>query len=187
MIVRNPHIPEERKVVNQFDEPEIWRDIVHFPGYQVSSEGRVQFVPEKRILISKKNALGEPIVHFSYHEFSYSGPIWRLVLRGFYEVGVGELFDIVPVYRDGHLGNLDVFNLTWEKKDGTPLVFKRNEEGNWRRLRKVARKVRIVDTGEIFESINSLADSKGWSPNPLYMHLRGLSKKAHGVTLEWVD
>lgn len=90
-------------------------------------------------------------------------------------------------YRDGHPTNLDVFNLMFYKTDGSPIMFYRLDTGDWRRVRRYAKKVRVVETGDIFESAREAANSLHAPLNTLYVILRGERQTWHGLHFEYFE
>lgn len=173
-------------MVNAFGEEEIWRTIPGFSGFGVSSEGRVVDYSTNQIVNSVKNRSSKELwVSFTQNERSYRGPIWRLLLAGFYDIH--DLRDIFPIYRDENPSNLDLYNLRWANSAGTPIIFRRGESGDWRRVRHYARRVKIVETGVIYDSVKDCAEQIGANPNAIYMCLRGVLKSHHGFSFAYED
>lgn len=170
-----------------FDEPEIWRDIRNFPGYQISSEGRVKDPSGDYIPLTKKNSTADLHVHFSYFNYSYQGPVWRLMLMSFFEFNLSEWKEVSCDYRDNNKSNLDIFNLTFWNSEGIPYMFTRLPSGDWRRVRRYAKKVRVVETGDIYESARDCAESLNSTLDSVYKTLRGNLKTLHGLHLEYVS
>ena len=168
-----------------FGDPEIWRNIRHFPNHAVSSEGRVMDVVNRtQVELMWNEKAQERWVSFSYYERTYKGPVWRLMLVAFYDLVNHR--DVRPDYRDGDSDNLDIFNLRWQTLDGLPIMFRREDSGDWKRIRRNGRQVRIVETGQIFNSVAECAREIGGSSNAIYICLRGERKKHHGFTFEYL-
>lgn len=166
------------------DEEEIWRGVRNFPGYQVSSYGNV-IEPGGGHVETYFSDYGEPSVLLEWHEYSFRGPIWRIMLRAFYDVVDPRA--MVPVYRDENPMNLDIYNLRWEDSEGVPMLFRRDSNGDWKRYRKQGRRVRIVETGEVFANARECAQEKSYNLNRLYMCLRGEQKTHYGLHFEVID
>lgn len=169
-----------------FDDPEIWRVISRFPGYQVSSYGNV-IDPQNEYVPPYVNNQGEPCVTFSVYQgsISYTGPIWRLMLMSFYDIL--DVMSLVPDYRDENPVNLDIYNLRWNDNDGIPVMFRQDSNGDWHRIRRQGRRVRIIETQETFDNARAMSEEKSYDLNRVYMCLRGEQKTHHGASFEYAD
>jgi len=171
-----------------YQEPEIWRPIRHFPNMSVSSYGRV-FNSDTQDYV--KTAIDRKThdvwVAFEYYDWAFHGPVWRLMLVAFYNAVDFTLLS--PDFVDGDPRNLNVFNLRWNLSDGTPVIFRREDTGDWKRLRRMARRVQIIETGEIYDSVRACAQAISGDANAIYICLRGdgRSRTHHGFTFRYLD
>lgn len=166
-------------------EPEIWKPVRGYPGVEVSDHGRVRSSGE--ILPTRRNKEGEPEIRFSYFEQTWQGPVWRLVLLTFYDINTRDWRTVHVDYIDGRPAHCNVYNLRFNHADGSPLIFRRQETGDWYQVRRYAKKIRVVDTGEIFESARALSEAWGVNQNAVYMTLRGQQKTIRGRKIEYFE
>jgi len=167
------------------DVEEVFRGVRHFPGYRVTSYGRVLDPSGEMVMPFIRAETGEPCVSLEYYEYSFNGPIWFLMLNAFY--GLVDVRTVSPLYRDDDPTNLDIYNLRWEDAEGIPILFRRDEHGDWKRYRKQGRKVRLVETGEVFDNARECSESYNLNLNALYMCLRGTQKSHLGYHFEYSD
>lgn len=170
--------------MNVFDE-EYWLTCHHFPLHRISSLGRIhdtEFNEDVPLTYSR----GEIRALLKYGPDEFRGAVWQMMYATFWQSGWGIGVDIS--YRDEDPKNLSIFNMMFAK-DGKPLLYRIDDEtGLWVRKRKNARKVRIVETGEIFNSVPELAASlDNGSTNLIYMCLRGAAQTHKGLHYEWLD
>lgn len=164
-----------------------WKVLRYYPNHEISSEGQVREIATGEILRSRKNADGHLIVKFTYMNETWQGPVWCLLIRTFYKIEIRDWRDIIVHYKDDNVRNLSVFNLYFTRTDGSAINFIRNEAGMWIRVRRNARKVRIIETGIVYNSAKEVAEELGAALNAVYMTLRGVQTTIHRVHLEYVD
>lgn len=171
--------------LNVFEE-EYWLTCWGFPGFKISSFGRVwdtKFDEEVTQRFLKEDQQMRVILIDRPNEFR--GYTWQMMFATFFQSGWGIGVDVA--FRDGDPKNLSMFNLLFSI-DGKPLIFRLNEEtGIWHRFRKEARRVRIVETGEEFATVKELAAAIGGYSNTCYMVLRGQQQTTKGYHLEWAE
>ena len=169
--------------MNVFDE-EYWLPCHHFPRHHISSLGRIvdtEFNEE----VPQSYSRGELRAILKYGPDEFRGAIWQMMYATFWQEGWG--IDVTVAYRDGDPKNLSIFNLLFEK-DGKPLIYVLDgETGLWRRKRKMARRVRVLETGDIYNSVTELATAIDGYKNTIYMCLRGSQDSHKGLHFEWVD
>lgn len=169
--------------MNVFDD-EYWLPCYHFPLYKISSFGRIiDTVMDEEVTPTYFNREIRVILKYGPDEFR--GAVWQMMYATFWQSGWG--IDVTVAYRDGDSKNLSIFNLLFEKND-KPLMFVLDgATGLWRRKRKMARRVRIVETGEEFDSVLECATAIGGYKNTIYMCLRGQQETSKGYRYEWID
>lgn len=164
---------------------EIWEDIPGFEGlYQVSNFGNVKSLNYARKKIIKnlipKRSSGYDIVCLSRHGCMKYAPIHRLVAENF--IPNPENKSQVN-HIDGNKRNNNVNNLEWvTPRENVKHSIERlgNNPGDWSRKR-----VRCVETGEIFESQIDAANSYHTSQGAIGNSARGQRSCAGGVHWEF--
>lgn len=168
------------------EDEEIWRRLPHFFTFSVSSKGRVKNLTTKKLVAPYYSVIhdGEPWVEFENDSgSSYRGPIWRLILVSFYDLVDWTVAE--PVYRDGDVTNLDIYNLRWiVKLTGEPIMFRREDSGDWRRITHYGKRVMVMETGIIYRSVRECARELGLQTNAIYLVMRGERKTHHGLTFK---
>ena len=167
---------------------ELWITIDEFPNYEVSSEGRVRNKNTRLLLKPSLNSNGYPIVVLSDgHNNRKTRTVHRLVATAFYDCPNKNI--LVVDHIDGNKSNNHVSNLE----------FCTSGENNLRAyaagLKKPARpynqsnnvSVRVVETGEIYSSINACARAIGANRRHIGDCLSGRIKSHHGFHYERVN
>ncbi len=164
---------------------EYWMRCHHFPNYKISSLGRIQDT-EFDEMVTLANVRSEPRANLKYGPDEFKGFVWQMMYATFWRAGWG--IDVTISYRDGDSKNTSIFNLLFSK-DGKPLLYQLNSvSGFWEKRRgSSAGRVRVVETGEIFDSVADVARAVGGYPNAIYMCLRGAQMTAKGLHYEWFE
>ena len=133
---------------------ERWSQIKEFPNYRVNDIGNVQNINTGRTLRPGKNPKGNLIVSLYKDGLKCTRIVQRLVADAFCD-GYHEGLQIN--HKDGNKNNNTANNLEW--CDGSSNIQHAYDTG----LRKPPRmkKVKIVETGEIFDSMTDCARSIG--------------------------
>lgn len=170
--------------MNVFEE-EYWLPCYHFPLHQISSFGRIHDTEFDESVIPTYSR-GEMRANLKYGPDEFRGAIWQMMYATFWQAGWGIGVDVA--YRDDDPKNLSIFNLLFEK-DGKPLLYRIDETtGLWHKRRgNIARRVKVVETGEEFDSVTKLADSLKMDRNAVYMCLRGSQVSHYGFTFQYLD
>lgn len=172
--------------MNVWDE-EYWLSCKDFPQYKISSFGRIWDNNFDEEIIQKFNKeVGAMYAILKSSPYEFRGATWQMMFATLFQSGWGP--DISVAYRDDDPRNLSMFNLLFYKND-IPLMFRLNyETGLWYRFRKEARKVRVIETGEVFNTVQALAKSlPNGSSNIIYLCLRGMQKTHKGLHYEWAE
>lgn len=180
------------KYRNHVEHEEAWRGVKDFPGYWISSRGIVRYrqsqADEWEVIEPYKGKDGDPWIRFNYYYQEFDGPLYFLMLRNFFE---GNSLFVSFAYHDGDHWNLDLDNIYPVTRDengiGTPIRFRVGANGTRRLDRRMKRRVRIVETGEIFNNVSELATHIEGQSNGVYLVLRGKLGSHKGLTFEWVD
>ena len=169
--------------MNVFEE-EYWLPCHHFPNYEVSSMGRIRDLEFDEI-VPQVYSRGELRAVLKYGPDEFRGAVWQMMYATFWQAGWG--IGVTVKYRDDDPKNLSMFNLLFDK-DEKPLLYRLDSTtGIWSRKRNNARRVRVIETGEILDSVPILADHIGGSANIIYMCLRGSQVRHKGLRYEWAD
>lgn len=165
---------------------ELWLPIKDFSGYEVSSDGRVRNSRTGQVLTPGFNTNGYYIVCLWRNGKQHTKTVHRLVASTFYDMVDDRL---VVDHVDGNKTNNHISNLE----------FCSSGENNRRAyalgLKKAVRqydhprnkKIRVVETGEVFRSISECARAIGGSRRHIGDCLHGRILTHHGYHYEFVD
>lgn len=158
---------------------ERWLPINDFPKYEVSDKGNVRNAQTGKILHHVKNPKGYHIVLLYKNGGQYTKKVHRLVCSAFYgEPGNG--FEIN--HKNGDKSDNSLSNLEW--CTGNENIQHAYNSG----LRKPPRmkKVKIVETGEVFESMSDCARAIGGTVSGIYDCKTGRQDTHRGYHFEWI-
>lgn len=154
---------------------ERWAQIEGFPDYAVSDQGRVKSLRFDHILAPRTNSYGQPRVVLMRDKVPHERYVNRLVAEAF-----------IPEFK------LE-YRVRWRNEDKSDNGVNNLKFPNGRRMGQLARtvpapvyrRIRIVETGEVFRSIDDLAKYLGGDPSSIYRVLRGDRKSHKGYTFEY--
>lgn len=129
---------------------EVWKDIPNYPNYEVSNDGKVRNKKSGRFL-KPVLAKGYPRVVLCNDGRNRPKTVHRLVAEAFID---GD-YDLQVNHMDGNKLNNNSNNLEWVTPSEN--ILHAYERGLKTAPRPNRRKVRIVETGEEFESAASCA------------------------------
>lgn len=171
-------IPNDLKMIEGYDSE--WKDIACYPDYEVSVYGEVYSKRKQEVLIPQTNIHGYRFVTL-YNE---NGPkmhtVHRLVANAF--IPNPENKPQVN-HEDGIKSNNRVTNLIWATNG-------ENEKHAFEHGLKHPsgqKKVRIIETGEVFDSLHECARQLGGNFKAISNCIRGKSKTHLGYHYEVVD
>lgn len=131
---------------------EIWKDIEGFPNYQVSNFGRVRNKNTNRLLSIQKDSNNKyMLVTLWKHNKAYGKLVHRLVASAFLRPHP----DLQVNHIDGDKTNNCAENLEWCSCADN--IHHAINTGLFEPAKHLMRPIKIVETGEIFESIHACA------------------------------
>ena len=158
---------------------EIWLPIKNFPKYDISSEGKVRNAITGRILKPGRNQKGYLTIVLYKNGTPHTKKIHRLVADTFYD---GNFDKLEVNHIDGNKTNNFIGNLEW--CTGSENIKHSYKNG----LRKPPRmkKVKIIETGKIYESMSDCARSIGGTVSGIYDCKIGKQSSHRGYHFEFI-
>ncbi len=163
-------------------EQEDWVVVAEYPNYAVSNQGRVLNTQYNRLLTPRPNDKGYHRVTLCNQGTCREFYVHKLVAFCFFNF---PLEDQV-VHYDGDMANNSVRNLYLRKRvrqdtSARPLVDTETEEFR----RQWGKRVRIVETGEVFRTVRDCASYINGDYSSIYAVLRGHRDSHRGYTYEY--
>lgn len=164
---------------------EIWKDIDGFPGYQISSNGRVRCFRDFHGGITDTFRLLKPLVNkddyyyvdlYTTERKAVHKRIHRLVADTF----IGPNPDLVVNHIDGNKHNNCVNNIEWV----TPKINSRlaSESGLYK-----TKPIKILETGDVYRSIRACAEAINAHPSDISHVMGGKKGTVKGFHFEFID
>ena len=166
---------------------EIWKDIDEFPNYQISNTGTVRNKDTHYIIKPQLSSSGYLTVRIRKHRGDYEKPalnIHRLVAEAFVE---GGRPDLQVNHKDGNKLNNVASNLEWCTRKENSQHAMRLGLFNPEPPEPPKRKVRIIETGETFDSIRDCAKCLGVAEQHIWSCLNGYRSTRKGVHFAYID
>jgi hypothetical protein len=163
---------------------ETWLPCREFPDYEVSSEGRIRNIYTGRILKTNINDKGYEIVCLRKDGKQYTRKIHRLVADAFHEQYY-EGLDVTHV--DGNKARNKAENLEWRFRSD---IMRRSFRRHGRKQTHRMKRVRVVETGEVFDSIAECSAATGVNKSSIskcmnYGSYYGNRKGYHFEPVDW--
>lgn len=156
---------------------EVWAYLDAWPDYAVSNLGGVTNLKYHRTLSPVRLARGYLKVDLHNSQGSKQCLVHRLVAEAFVE-GYREGLRVIHI--DGDLANNDASNLRLAGGPSLPPIFYDSPRLHGRRLR-------IIETGEVFRTAYDCARYIGGSASNIYRVINGHRGSYLGYTFEYVD
>lgn len=156
---------------------ESWVPIVGFPDYAVSNQGNVMNARLGHMLTPNVNSYGYLKVGLRRDGVTHHRYVHRLVAEAF----AGGFTPQTRMYpHDGDWGNNEVTNIRFRKGRGL---------GHYRKPKNevTIRRIRIVETGEVFPNVHDCARHIGADSSTMYKVLHGGRKSHKGLTFEYFE
>ena len=150
---------------------EEWADVLGFPDYLISNLGRVYSTKTDTILKSRPSGRGYEQVMLYQNGRTHTKTIHIMVAEKFVP---GWEEGLEPNHTNGNKHDNRADNLEWETRGGNNQHAINTGLRNPRHTR-----VRVVETGEIFESVKACAEALGFS------HGVGISAVTNGRWLKY--
>ena len=157
---------------------EIWKPLRNFPNYNCSSEGRIINVRTQRILSQTTDDKGYARVTLRKNNEQYNVRVHRLVADTF----LGECLELDVRHKDLDRSNNRVNNLEYCTRSDT--VSRAYDRGS---KRPNGVRVLVVETGEIFDSINQCARELDCNRSTIVKCINGKMSNVKGYHLEELD
>lgn len=158
---------------------ETWRKIKDCPRYEVSDEGRVKNSKTGRVLKQGVHRQGYSLVWLCGENGRHGKAVHRLVAEAF----IDNLNSKPQVnHKDGNKSNNCVRNLEWST--GSENTIHAYQTGLFNGKPKVS--IRIVETGETFESIRDCAEHIGGSSGDICACAHGKLKSYKNLHFELI-
>lgn len=158
---------------------EIWLPIKEFPKYDISSDGRIRNAMTGRIIKTFPNVRGYLIATLYRDKVAHTVRVHRLVATTFYDCNYEGL---VVNHIDGNKTNNHVSNLEWCTESENIIHAYRNNLRQPPRMKRV----KIVETGEIFDSMSDCARAINGSVSGIYDCETGRQNTHRGYHFEWL-
>lgn len=157
---------------------EIWKPLRNFPNYNCSSEGRIMNIRTQRILSQTTDDKGYARVTLRKNNEQYNVRVHRLVADTF----LGECFKLDVRHKDLDRSNNRVDNLEYCTRSDT--VSRAYDRGT--KSVSGGTRVLVIETGDIFDSINKCARAMGCDRSTISKCLAGRISNVKGYHVEVV-
>ena len=134
---------------------EVWKTSNKYPNYEVSSEGRVKKKSSGKILTATDDSRGYPAVTILDSNGQHTKNVHRLVAETFLDNPYNKR---TVNHKDGNKRNNHISNLEWNTmSENIKHTYNNGLKRRPDTCGSPKRRVRIVETGEVFESIGACA------------------------------
>lgn len=157
---------------------EVWKPLRNFPSYNGSSEGRIMNIRTQRIMKTFKNDNGYIQVCLRKNNKQYTVKVARVIAETF----LGEHPGMDVVYKNGDRSDVCVDNLEWCTRQ--EVIRRAFERGTKIPSRQIP--VRVIETGEIYNSIRACARDIGCYQTDICKYLSGSIQQVKGYHFERV-
>lgn len=163
---------------------EIWLPMYDFPAYDCSNFGRIRNHKTGRIMKQWVNTRGYKQIALRKNGVQHIERVHRLIAATFHPVDNMDVLDVNHI--DGNKLNNDADNLEWctrseNIRHGMRIgLIKTNDFG------KTRRPVRIIETGEEFDSLSKCARLLKTTPSDIVRCVEGQIKSVKGYHFELI-
>ena len=157
---------------------EVWKPLRNFPSYNGSSEGRIMNIRTQRIMKTFKNDNGYIQVCLRKNNKQYTVKVARVIAETF----LGEHSGMDVAYKNGDRSDVCVDNLEWCTRQ--EVIRRAFERGTKIPSRQTP--VRVIETGEVYNSIRACARDIGCYQTDICKYLNGKLRQVNGYHFERV-
>ena len=157
---------------------EIWKPLRNFPSYNGSSEGRIMNIRTQRIMKTFKNDNGYIQVCLRKNNKQYTVKVARVIAETF----LGEHPGMDVAYKNGDRSDVCADNLEWRTRQ--EVIRRAFERGTKIPSRQIS--VRVIETGEVYNSIRACARDIGCYQTDICKYLSGRIQQVKGYHFERV-
>ena len=159
-----------------------WRRCKRIPAYEISNDGLLRNIRTGRIMKTRIDAKGYEVISLTINGKVKTEKIHRLVAEAFLEDD--DYYGEDVTFRDGDRSHNHSDNLRWTSR--RDLI--RNTYSNGRRQTHRMRRIRCVETGEVFDSIIECSRVMGINRSSICKCVNdGYLKTREGYHFEPVD
>ena len=144
---------------------EFWKTLRDFPGYEGSNKGNIRNVKTQRVLKPCTDKTGRPSVTLRKNGKQRSAKVHKVIAETFLSERPG--MDIR--HKDNNLSNNRADNLEWVTRSETI----KNAYSRGTKRPYQSRRVRVVETGKIYDSILECAADTGCDRSEISKCLAG--------------
>ena len=155
---------------------EVWKPLRNFPSYNGSSEGRIMNIRTQHILKPYVNEKGQATVCLRKNNRRYRVRVHRIIAETFFGVNPG--MDVR--HKDTNRLNNNINNLEWCTKQETIEDMRNNDRDKSSKCTPV----RVVETGDIYESVSDCAKKTGCCRSDIFKQLAGKLSHVKGLHFE---
>lgn len=155
---------------------EIWKPLKNFPSYNGSTEGRIMNIKTQRIMKTFLNDKGYLQVCLRKNNQQYTVKVGKVIAETF----LGEHPGMDVTYKNGDRSDNNVDNLEWCTRQ--EVIRRAFERGTKIPSRQIP--VRVIETGEVYDSIRACARDLGCYQTDICKFLRGELKQVKGYHFE---
>ena len=157
-----------------------WVPAKDLPMYEVSNEGDIRNIKTGRILRQQLNARGYPTLTVRKDKQQLTKTVHRIIADSFFD---GDHDELDVNHKDGNKTNNYVSNLEWcTRQENIRHAF---DTGLKKPSRQI--KIRVVETGEEFESIRECGRVLGVNQSDICKCLNNRARTCGGYHYEYVD
>ena len=155
---------------------EIWKPLKNFPSYNGSSEGRIMNIKTQRILKTFVNYKGYVQVCLRKNNKQYTVRVAQVIADTF----LGEHPGMDVTYKNGNRSDVSADNLEWRtRQEVIQRSFERGERAPSHQI-----PIRVIETGETYDSIRACARDIGCYQTDICKYLRGELRHVKGYHFE---
>lgn len=155
---------------------EIWKPLKNFPSYDGSSEGRIRNIRTRRILKTFINDKGYARVSLRKNGQRYTMSVHKVIAETF----LGEHPGMDVWHKDLDRLNNQIDNLEWRTRKE---IARDSFERGARRAPRYT-KVRVIESGDIYESVTECANDIGCDRSEIFKYLAGQRSHVKGYHFE---